>query len=189
MISLLCLPLIFFLFFNDQIKSVLKKRNIELIVPPVSDGAIPFPYIMFSARRNVSYIFNFDNELSQIDSFQQYYQSIVQHYPNEHILFELKIDKRCSYQMVINILDVIGDGKYNFILFHNILYVESVGSVNLYKYSKFKRNQILYHYNQLKSTIQDLSNSEQITLAVIPLVWCILLFVKILSIKKMYSVA
>jgi hypothetical protein len=89
--------------------------------------------------------------------------------------------------MVINILDVIGDGKYNYVLFQNILYVESVGSEYIFNYSKFERNQNIYYYNQLKSNIQNLSISTQITLAVIPLLWCILLFVNILSMKKIYS--
>jgi hypothetical protein len=189
MISLLGLPLLFFVFFNRQINDTLKKGSIEMVNPPVSNGSRPFPYIEFSSHRNIAYRFVNQNEQSQIDSFRVFYRNIEQQYPGERILFELTITKSCKYSILIKILDVIGQGEFNFILYNDILFIMNRGKRTISKQAVSRNNLHWKYYNTIKSDFLNLSNSEQICIATILALWCILFCFNVYSLKKIYSVA
>ncbi len=117
------LPILFFLFYGNQIDNVYKKRSIEINVAEGGCGAIPFPLQLFIACQNAEYSFVGKNEKSQIDSFQLFYSMIEKQYPNKRILVKLNIDKSCSYQLFIKILDVIGQGSYLSLIYKGSIYI------------------------------------------------------------------
>jgi DNA-directed RNA polymerase subunit N (RpoN/RPB10) len=123
MISLVGLPFLFLLFYGSQINNVYKKRSIEIIVAEGYCGKTPFPFDMFAKSQNVEYSFAPRNEKSQIDSFKLFYRILENKYPDKRILVKLNIDKYCSYQLLINIIDVIGQGSCLSLIYNGSLYL------------------------------------------------------------------
>lgn len=174
MISLVGLPALFFMFFNNPINDALNKRSIEMNLPPIVDGSMPFPYVLFPKSRNVAYTFGEREEQLEIDTFRVYYQFVQQQYPGEIILYELKIGKSHSYGFFINVLDVIGYGMHGFILYNDLLYIVSHNKEGVSQYVASINSYRENYFVQIKSTFLKMTITEQGSAIVILLLWLFL---------------
>ncbi len=189
MISLFFLPLLFSLFYYSNIKNTLNKTSIEIIIPEGGCGAIPYPQNMFHGHHKLEYSFTNTDENLQIDSFYVFNSNNEKMYSDEKFYYELDIDKECSYNLFIGIMDILDQDRYSYLLYNDKYYAINNGRKGSAPPWKYKSNFRSNDFNHLKLKYEALSKSEQITIGSLFGTWCILLSVGVISIYRKRSVA
>ena len=182
--SLIVLPILLFISSQQQIDNLLRKGTIEFVLP-VADGSFVedlqlFP--RFAAKyKKFTYSFHSGDEKAQIDSFRSLHTSIDKQYSKQLYYFVITVDAKCSYNLYMQVLDILEQTKYNYEYRKNVLYARRLSEETSSKIIKYLEVSYSNSFNELREKYFLLSTSQQSAIVFIGIVWLLLL---VLTVKR-----
>ncbi|MFA5835299.1 MAG: hypothetical protein WDA22_17600 [Bacteroidota bacterium] len=189
MISLVGLPLLFFMFYNQLIEERIGLNSFRIDLPVNGSSAGTYPQNVMGYYQKVVVNFTKGDEPEQIKKFQKYHQNIERQYTDEQFYFEINIDKECSYNLVIQVLDVLSQDYYWIFPYKGVFYAKRITSEWRMKYALLYPKAVAYEHLTDKQEYLNLSNGQKNAIAIVLILWCALLSVEVFKIIKQYSVA
>jgi len=190
LVSLLGLPILFFSFYGKQIDTLLQKSTIEFTLPAV-DGSFVEHFEYFPKERakytEYRYAFQPGNEAAQIEAFRKYHKNIEVKSSNDKYYFVVTVDMKCSYNLYVQVLDILDQIKYMYEYRGNVLYARRMSkewTAQTINYKKIRRSNEIEWF---KNVFPQLTRNQQLAVFLIGALWLALFVVVIRSRRNMFS--
>lgn len=165
-------------------EDLLRTRTIEFNEPPVDGSFVEhlhlFPHVA-AKHTKFTYSFHHGNEKAQIDSFRSFHTLIEKKYPQQSYYFVITVDDKCSYNLFVQVLDILDQIKYEYEYKKDALYARRLSSEAWARRAKYGE---VRHDNTLENLRKKyflLSPNQQSSITILGIAW---LFLFLITIKR-----
>ncbi len=189
-LSLILLPILIFLTSQQQIENLLRKRTIEFDLPPADGSFVDHLQLSPSfAGKHTKFTYSFydGNEKAQIDSFRSFHTMIEKKYDQQSYYFVITVDDKCSYNLFVQVLDILDQIKYEYEHKRDALYARRLSSK---AWARRAKNGEVRHDNTLENLRKKyllLSPDQQSVITIIGIAWLFLLLITIKRSRNILS--